>query len=116
MDSPSHALELLGGAASVAARLDRKLTTVTSWGSRQSIPVEVWPELVKLADERGIEGITYEALTQVHAEQVRRRKGDGSDEPAADQPQQAEPRNATPSPTEEAAAIRPATFPEEKAA
>lgn len=64
--SPSHAIELLGGSKAVADRLERPPTTVASWASRQSIPVEEWPKLIDLAQERKIEDFTYEGLVHAH--------------------------------------------------
>lgn len=70
LTSPSHALELLGGPLPVSGRLNRKYTTVSSWAARQSIPPEVWRDLVELAREGGVEGITYESLALAHAQQA----------------------------------------------
>lgn len=72
MDSPSHAIELLGGPKTVAARTRRPFTTVASWRDRQSIPVEAWPGLIGMAKEAGVEGFTYEALAKVHATQAKK--------------------------------------------
>lgn len=65
--SPSHAIELLGGYRAVAEGVTKPHTTVSSWASRQSIPVDAWPKLIELARERGIDGFTYEALVAAHA-------------------------------------------------
>lgn len=72
IQSPAHALELLGGPKVVAPTLKRGVTTVASWGARQSIPVEVWPDLVALALEKGLDGYTYEALVRAHPPRKRR--------------------------------------------
>ena len=73
MNSPSHAIELLGGGSgpkavrAVADHIGRPFTTVASWATRQSIPVDMWPQLIEMAAEKGTEGFTYEALVQAHA-------------------------------------------------
>lgn len=73
IDSPSHAIELLGGAKAVAAHIRRPATTVASWRDRQSIPVEVWAALIGIASESRIKGFTYEALAAAHAKRSRRK-------------------------------------------
>jgi hypothetical protein len=65
--SPAQAIDLLGGYRLVASALKRPLTTVASWFTRNSIPVEAWPSLIRLAKSRKIGGFTYEALAQAHA-------------------------------------------------
>lgn len=35
--------------------------------SRGSINVDYWPELIAAAERRGLEGVTYERLTLMHA-------------------------------------------------
>lgn len=70
IDTPSRALALLGGAKAVADSIKRPVTTVASWAARESIPVDVWPELVALAAQNKVAGITYEAMTLAHAGQA----------------------------------------------
>ena len=70
IDSPSRAITLLGGTKSVADSIGRPLTTVASWVTRESIPVEIWPDLIALADKRKVGSITYKALTLAHAAQA----------------------------------------------
>ena len=65
--SPAHAIELLGGSRAVAGRISRPLTTVSSWASRQSIPVDVWALLIEFAREKAVDGFDYETLTRAHA-------------------------------------------------
>lgn len=67
INSPSHAIDLLGGSKAVSTRIERRLTTVASWRARQSIPVDVWPALIDLAHEKRVEEFTYEALVKAHA-------------------------------------------------
>ena len=65
--SPAKAIDLLGGHRAVAPAIKRPLTTVASWFSRNSIPVEAWSDLIKLAKARKVAGFTYESLAQAHA-------------------------------------------------
>jgi len=71
INSPSHAIELLGGSKILAGLIERPLTTVASWDTRSSIPVDVWPRLIKLANEKRLDGFTYESLALAHAVPVR---------------------------------------------
>lgn len=65
--SPAHAIELLGGPTAVSRRINRPFTTVASWATRQSIPIDVWGELVEVAAEARIKGFSYEAIAKAHA-------------------------------------------------
>lgn len=67
IDTPSHAIELLGGAKAVADQIKRPVTTVSSWSARGAIPVNAWPKLIELARTLGVEGFTYEAMALAHA-------------------------------------------------
>ncbi len=64
--TPSSAIDSLGGAGAVAAETNRKYTTVSSWHARESIPIDVWPELIAMAAGAGVEGITYQTLAEAH--------------------------------------------------
>ncbi|CAB4167700.1 hypothetical protein UFOVP860_41 [uncultured Caudovirales phage] len=74
IDSPSHAIELLGGTRAVSDQTKRPLTTVASWAARQSIPIEAWASLIEMAKEKRVSGFTYETLAQVHARQAAKPK------------------------------------------
>ena len=65
--TPASAIDLLGGPGVIASATKRKYTTVSSWHARQSIPVDAWPELIAMAEGKGVEGITYQTLAEVHA-------------------------------------------------
>ena len=65
--TPSSAIDLLGGPGVIASATNRKYTTVSSWHARQSIPVDAWPELIAMAEGKGVAGITYQTLAEVHA-------------------------------------------------
>lgn len=60
-------IDALGGTSVVAGTLDIALPRVSNWRARGKIPNEMWPELVALADARGVKGITLEALAAMHA-------------------------------------------------
>lgn len=53
------------------ANLARDLSVTTEHAAqmkrRASIPVQYWPDLVKASEERGIPGIDYATLVQIHA-------------------------------------------------
>ncbi len=66
ISSPAHAIDLVGGSKVVADRFGKKLTTVASWSTRQSIPIEWWEGLIDLARELGLVGFDYAALVQAH--------------------------------------------------
>lgn len=60
--------DCFGGASSVARLLGVGASTASEMKRRGSIPVHYWPRLIEGATERGICGVTHEALTTVHAE------------------------------------------------
>lgn len=74
ISSPSEAIQLLGGWKAVSDRINRPLTTVASWATRDSIPVKEWPAVIKLAEAEGRDDITYETLTHAHAKAAKPRK------------------------------------------
>lgn len=65
--SPRQAIELLGGCKAVADDAAKPLTTVSSWVSRQSIPVAAWPHLLAMAEKKRIAGFSYAALVAMHS-------------------------------------------------
>lgn len=58
---PKPSLETVSGDTGVSLHAVRK------WSHRRSIPAEYWLVLVRAARERGIEGVTFEALAAAHA-------------------------------------------------
>lgn len=60
--SPTEVIKKLGGPAAVAAMLGRPYTTVHSWQHRKVIPPSAWAELVAVAREKRVRGLTFEAL------------------------------------------------------
>lgn len=56
----------LGGPSAVARALGvPDYSTVSSWGRRNSIPVNYWPGLLTLAEQRGV-ALDAETLMQAH--------------------------------------------------
>lgn len=60
--NPHEIIEKLGGPGTVAARLNKPYTTVHSWLQRQYIPPRVWSEIVQVAREQRVKGLTFETL------------------------------------------------------
>lgn len=61
MTTSGSIIDALGGTGKVAERLDLWESTVSGWRVR-GIPPGRWPELVKLASDMEVGGITFEAL------------------------------------------------------
>ncbi len=55
------------GTSAFAGALGLNLSTASEMRRRSSIPVRYWPKLVEAARERGIEGVTNDALVTIHA-------------------------------------------------
>lgn len=64
----------LGGVGTVATLLDAPLGTVSAWKTRNSIPAEYWPSLIKVAGKLGIEGVTADALMKIAADNAAKRR------------------------------------------
>lgn len=71
MQTISAVIERLGGASVLASKLHLPSTTVASWKHRGSIPVDHWRKLVATAEEAAVDGITYEKLVELHAQEDR---------------------------------------------
>ena len=65
MRSASDFIDALDGSTAVAALLDLPATTVASWKSRNSIPVQHWSALIQSAEAKGVAGITLETLAKL---------------------------------------------------
>jgi len=61
-------IDALGGTTRVAQALRLNKSVVSSWRgkARGSIPAERWLDLVALARDRGVNGITVESLAVLH--------------------------------------------------
>ncbi len=62
--------EKFGGPTAVAAALEVRTSTASEMKRRGSIPVKHWPKLIDAARERGIEGVSADTLTRIHAGEV----------------------------------------------
>jgi hypothetical protein len=61
----------LGGITRVAAEIGVPTGTASAWQSRGSIPVSYWPKLIESAAQRGVSGVTYDALVALHSQRKR---------------------------------------------
>lgn len=61
-----------GGTGAVADALGQSDSTVSSWqaAARRGIPAAHWSAIVALAAERGVSGVTLEALADLAAREV----------------------------------------------
>ena len=57
----------LGGTKSVSDGLGLPPSTVSTWRARGFIPAKRWSEVVRIASEKGCEGVTFEALAALAA-------------------------------------------------
>lgn len=73
MITPDFVIDALGGTKAVAEALALDVSTVSCWrdsGKRKrggGIPSPRWLPLVRLASDRGVSGITLEALAEMSA-------------------------------------------------
>ncbi|NPU69972.1 hypothetical protein HL667_33625 [Bradyrhizobium sp. 83012] len=70
--------ERFGGPASFARAFRIRPSTASEMKRRRSISVDLWPEVVEAASGRGIDWLTYETLTKMHAKPDRIARLDGS--------------------------------------
>jgi hypothetical protein len=66
MKTVAEIFDAFGGPSSVSRVLNVNPSTASEMKRRRSIPVPYWPALIQGAAERGIAGITYEALVKAH--------------------------------------------------
>ena len=52
--------------AALAAELNRPRGTVQQWWTRDAIPPEAFPDLERVAKDRGFEDVTVETLFEAH--------------------------------------------------
>jgi len=64
--------DALGGPAPVSRMLGVKPSTASEMKRRQVIPVRLWPALVKLCEQRGVKGVTYDRLVELHTKKGKR--------------------------------------------
>jgi hypothetical protein len=58
----SEMITLLGGDAIVSSHVGCSPITIRSWRHRDSIPPEVFPQIVALAKKRRVPGVTFDSL------------------------------------------------------
>ncbi len=64
----SDVFAVFGGPTDFARTFGLKRpSTASEMKRRESISVDLWPSIVTAASERGIEWLTYESLTLMHA-------------------------------------------------
>jgi hypothetical protein len=66
MCSIADMIEKFGGNTSFAEVLGKRPSTVSEMKRRGSVPVEYWPRIVAAAQQLGMQGLSYEALVQMH--------------------------------------------------
>jgi hypothetical protein len=66
MDTVSDVFSEFKKTSAFADALGLKLSAASEMRRRNSIPVRYWPRLVEAARERGIDGISYEKLVEMH--------------------------------------------------
>lgn len=62
MDSFTNLIDKLGGPVAVAKAIRQGDAAVGKWKIRNSINARHWPDLVKLAAEKRVKGVTMEKL------------------------------------------------------
>jgi DNA-binding transcriptional regulator YdaS (Cro superfamily) len=67
MQTASDIINVLGGNARVADHLGVGPSTVSEMKRRNSIPVEYFPALVRVAEREGVKSLTLEKLVKVMA-------------------------------------------------
>lgn len=67
MESINAIFDELGGSGKVAVLLGVKPSAASEMKRRQSIPVVYWPTLVDACKDRGIRGVNFDVLVNLHA-------------------------------------------------
>ena len=52
----------------LSEEINERVGTITQWHSRNSIPVRAWPKIVAAASRLAVEGVTFELLASLAAE------------------------------------------------
>lgn len=65
-------IESLGDTGKVAKHLKVPLSTASAWKTRNAIPAARWWDIVQMAAERGVEGVTVDALAQMAGNRERK--------------------------------------------
>lgn len=61
-------IEALGGSTRLAGKLNLPIATVGAWKARGSIPTRYFPQLVRLASQQKIKGVTLKALVAMRVD------------------------------------------------
>jgi hypothetical protein len=77
MQTASDIINVLGGNAKVADFLGVGPSTVSEMKRRNSIPVEYFPKLVKVAEREGVKALTLEKLVRIMAKKRRSTEREG---------------------------------------
>jgi hypothetical protein len=61
-------IEALGGSTRLAGKLNLPIATVGAWKARESIPTRYFPQLVRLASQQKVKGVTLKALVAMRVD------------------------------------------------
>ena len=71
MNSITHLFDALGGPAVIGRGVGITTEHAAAMRRRGSIPVSYWPKLIESAAQRGVSGVTYDALVALHSQRKR---------------------------------------------
>lgn len=72
--TPKVIVEKFGGGSKLANLLGCEPSAISNWLARGRIPIIRWADLLHLAEQEGVTGITFDALRAAHAYPVGRTK------------------------------------------
>jgi len=61
-------IEALGGSTRLAGKLNLPIATVGAWKARGSIPARYFPQLVRLASQQKVKGVTLKTLVAMRVD------------------------------------------------
>ena len=70
MKNVTDLINAFGGSSELARRINVPIPTVGAWKFRGSVPPEHYPDLVALAKELRIKGVTFESLYALRKEKA----------------------------------------------
>lgn len=68
MQTIPQIIEELGGPSRLARDLGHPVATVSAWKHRGKIPARYWPDLVSLAREKSIKGVSLDVFFRIERE------------------------------------------------
>lgn len=68
MQTVPQIIEALGGPSAVARDLGQKVPTVSAWKHRGKVPARYWPDLVSLARQKAVKGISLDVFFRIERE------------------------------------------------